>query len=264
VSGWILAIEVSNPSAREPGRVGGPGREARPDADVGPAVALARLTEGGGIDDGSVVSESVGGGTRHADDLMPAVERCCARAGVRRREIARVAVSAGPGGYTALRTSCAAAAVLAELLQARAVPVPTALVAAAALGAADGVCVVCLASKGERAHVSVVDPARGVVDRVVRTLGVVDAAGLVRAAEEHGARTLVGDGFVPSSFREGARRVGLAERDLALRASACARLGAGLAGLEDAAMLVPVYAREPDAVTQWRALGRLPVEGGGV
>lgn len=64
-------------------------------------------------------------GTRHARNLMPAVDEVVERAGLRKAEIDAVAVSEGPGSFTGLRVGIACAKTLAWALDWRAVGVPT-------------------------------------------------------------------------------------------------------------------------------------------
>src|SRR5262249_3389104 len=105
----VLAIEASNPS-------------------VGAGVAIGRRRWGGGVE---VLGVSpVRQGNREEDDLMPAVDRVCRGAGVAPREIGVVAVSVGPGGYTAVRVAAAAGKMIAEGVAARCIAVPTTMVAA--------------------------------------------------------------------------------------------------------------------------------------
>ncbi|PKN46670.1 MAG: tRNA (adenosine(37)-N6)-threonylcarbamoyltransferase complex dimerization subunit type 1 TsaB [Deltaproteobacteria bacterium HGW-Deltaproteobacteria-17] len=60
------------------------------------------------------------------DDLMPAIDRLCARAGVEPAQLGRIAVSVGPGGFTGLRIACAVAKSIAEATGAKLVGVPAA------------------------------------------------------------------------------------------------------------------------------------------
>lgn len=220
---YILGIETSNPSA------GGAG------------VALARFVSG--AIDGPVEVELLAETTRHSDDLMPAIERVCARAGVAPASIARIAVSIGPGGYTGLRMAVTTAKVLAEALGAEVVGVATAKVAACALGPDDRPALVCLASKGASAWGAVIE-----TDGGVRPVGIVGADDLGSL----GVRAVVGDAHLAREIDERAAALGLRRETVRLDPAACARLGAGMSPCDPAA-LEPIYAREPDAVTQWRA-----------
>ena len=65
-------------------------------------------------------------------DFMPAIDRLVQRMGVTPGDLCVVMISIGPGGFTGLRISVAAAKMLGEVLGARLVPVPTAAVVAVA------------------------------------------------------------------------------------------------------------------------------------
>jgi tRNA threonylcarbamoyl adenosine modification protein YeaZ len=174
--GHTLAIEISNPASGPRGEmpVAGSGEPVL----AGPGVGLAQM-------DGSSVRiigiELLSAGLRHDDDLMPAIDRLCRRAGVGPRQLGRIAVSIGPGGYTSLRIAVATAKMLCEATGAEAVPVASA--PAAALLAGEGVLagsrlssqrdalhmllasrhpatLVCLASKGETAWCELLPPPR--------------------------------------------------------------------------------------------------------
>lgn len=218
---WILAIETSNPGA-------GP---------TGVAVAKRIGTGWGGL--GPILLEGVAEGGRRGDDLMSAIDRLCSRAGARAGEIGRIGVSVGPGGYTGLRVAVTVSRTLAWACGAEVVGVPTALVAREALAAEDLPALVMLASKGDAASGWVVDAGGA------RCIGVVGPDQL----DGHGVRCIVGDTHLPESVRRRAGALSLPVRALSLDAAACLRLAAAMPPGEAA----PIYAREPDAVTQWRA-----------
>jgi tRNA threonylcarbamoyl adenosine modification protein YeaZ len=223
-----LAIETSNPSA------GGAGR-----ASAG--VALGRVADGSAEVD---ATEWLGVEDRHSDDLMPAIDRLCANAGVRPGQIGLVAVSVGPGAYTALRIAVATAKVLAEITGARCVAVPTALALARRGPAGRGV--VCLASKHGSTHATEIDAASPLGEgRVIHADALPELAA-------RGGRWLMGDAFLPGPIRDEAARLGLAVVEPAFDPAEVLRAAAGLPAIP-ADALAERYAREPDAVTQWRA-----------
>lgn len=214
LEGLTLALEVSNPGAGAGG------------------VALGRA-------DGTLLAEEpVAGPSRERDDLVCAMERACAAAGVSAADVRTVAVSLGPGGYTSVRTAYAAAAAVALARGAALVGVPTWRVAAFGVRRP---CVVCLASKGETCHATLID---GDAERV---LGVVDA----KVVGAHTAACLVADEHLPRAFRERAHEHDIPIEVMALRASSVLALVAAGDGIEGPGG--PIYPREPDAVTQWRA-----------
>jgi tRNA threonylcarbamoyladenosine biosynthesis protein TsaB len=233
-----LAIETSNPSAQAvaPGERGGPG------------VALGVVR--GRWDVEAIAVEPLAPTARHDDDLMPAIDRLFARAGADPAAVRRVAVSVGPGGYTALRVAVAAGKMIAEAAGGTCIAVPTALCLAlrapADLPEPIGVL---LASKADTAWCCVLGPgwrddpgaaARG------RVIGAADVQGL-------GAASLIGDRFVPESIRARASELGVAIVEPRYDPAACLEAASALEAI-DPALLVPIYPREPDAVTLWRKL----------
>ncbi len=222
-----LGIEMSNPSARGAGGA------------VSHSVALwdAQGTLLG--------SAPLPDSQRGSDAVMHAVSGLAGSCGVRPAQVARVIVSTGPGGYTALRIATTSAKVLADTLGAELVGVPAARVASEAIGSGDVPALIVLATKKGRGHVSVL---RG--DGSIEEVGVVGPAALGGC----GARTLHADQHLPDVFRAFADAAGIAVRPIELDARALLSASAGIAPV-DPLRLAPLYAREPDAVTQWRARG---------
>ena len=229
-----LSIETSNPSA----------------VPVGGAVAIIRGEPGSGS--GAVLGvEPVGAPSRHEDSLTPTIDRLCRRLEVRARDLERVVVSVGPGGYTSLRIAVTTAKAIAEATGAALIGVPTALgllrgVAPQVRGAEP--VAVCLAWKREDVWVQTFAPgcvepeSRGRTISLERfdTLGAHHLVFERRLRETLLERGLLGEArswsepvFDPVSVHE-------------------ASLGLGAV---DPAQLVPLYPREPEAVTKWRARG---------
>jgi tRNA threonylcarbamoyl adenosine modification protein YeaZ len=217
-----LAIETSNPSA------GG----------CSVAIGDARQLLG---------EEPVREATRDADDLMPAIDRLTRRLGIKPADIGRVAVSVGPGGYTAVRTAVATAKMIAEAAGARCVAVPTALVAAVHAARAPGTFAVCLASKGESTHATVFSR-----DASVGPMGHMRPRGPIAASDVAtlGVSRLVADRFLPPTIAAAAATAGITVEPLRLSAAACYEASLALPEI-DPVELLPLYPREPDAVTQW-------------
>jgi len=218
-----LAIETSNPSAYP--------------AEVGV----------GAIGGGAAFVERLSPARRHDDDLMPAIDRVCRAAGVRPADLGAAVVSIGPGGYTGLRIAVTTARFIAEATGAACIGVPTAEVAACAAARDGRPFAVALASKGEHAFVTPFD-----------SQGRPTAAGRVLDAEGVGVLglpRLIGDGFLPESMREMASASGISVEPLVLGASCLLRTAAGRESV-DPSRLLPIYAREPEAVRLWRARGR--------
>jgi tRNA A37 threonylcarbamoyladenosine modification protein TsaB len=226
-----LVIEVSNPGA----------------GDRCAFVALA--TPAGGLIDHEPLSPLAGG----RDDLHPAIERLCARANVSPERVSRVAVSVGPGGYTSLRVAVAAAVMIAEVTGAELVALPTAAVVSRSVKA-DPVNTdpvprpfgVALASKGDACHVTRFDAETNA--ETMTGLGVVRAEALAG----HGLRALVADRHLPEPIRVEAGRLGIVVYAVRFDPQAACSLAAELPAIS-ADELAVRYAREPDAVTQWRA-----------
>lgn len=218
----VLAIETSNPSSGNAG------------------VCVARV--GPGTVD--VLAEAeLEAGVRGSDGVMLAVDAACGSAGITPAEIDEIALSIGPGGYTALRIAATTAKTLALACDALIVPVPVWAVAAEGVQAPQRPALIALAGKGDAAHLTRID-----ADGRGEVLGVVTAAALGEGI----ARTIVGDGHVPAVIVERCASLGITRIPIVLRASACVSASAwfepvGIDAVE------PDYAREPDAVTQWRA-----------
>jgi len=197
-----------------------------------------------------VVVEPVRTGDRTVEDLLPAIDRACARAGVQPHELRAVLLNAGPGGFTGLRVAHAAAQAMAVATGVRVVQVGaaecarTASTLAGELDAAEGAWV-CLASKGEETWVAFVD---GGGQRSGRSMRSNDWA-------PGDCRTLIADEHLPAEWRARAAELGL--RVLPLRVAADAVMQAGLGPLAagdctPSEALVPVYPREAEAVRLWR------------
>lgn len=225
----MLAIETSNPSSWTP---------AQP---VMPGVALGRRTERGV----EVLSVQACDPRSRDDELMLAIDRAFATGGAERSELGTIAVSVGPGGFTAVRIAVTVAKMLAEATGAAVVPVPSACVAAMAVGG-EGPFAVVLASKGADAYVtrfeSADDAVRGGLGRIM-TAEELDGLGL---------RTLVADGFLPAAMSAWAGGAGVQVEPLVLDPRRCLEL-ASLAEADPLA-LSPIYPRIPEAVRKWREL----------
>lgn len=222
-----LGIEMSNPSA------GADGAAA--------AHAVAMWDAGGALLGSAPLAES----RRGADSVLHAVSELARACSVTPGDIGRIVVSVGPGGYTALRIATTSAKVLADTLGAELIAVPTARVASVGVTATLRPALIVLASKKERGHATLLGS-----DGSLRALGVVGA----EALGEHGARAVVADRHLPGSFRERAVVLGIEVAPIRLDARDLLAASDGLEAV-DPLRLAPEYAREPDAVTQWRARG---------
>jgi tRNA threonylcarbamoyl adenosine modification protein YeaZ len=269
-----LAIEISNPSSGPRGRID----PAEPAFVAGPGVAIGIFEDHGELLGAEPLSET----SRHDDDLMPAIDRPCRRCSAGPRDLTHIAVSVGPGGYTSLRIAIATAKMLAEGTGAKVIAVPSPAVAAWTI-AIRTPALVCIASKGETAWGELLPPmgdsawwqgrgaaaAAGMIppgamaemtacSRQGRSwLGARTPLGIIgaEAVEALAPVLVIADRFLSQAMREAARRIGAEVVEPVFAAESVLRIAEALDPVDPLA-LAPIYPREPDAVTQWRRLGR--------
>ncbi len=188
------------------------------------------------------------------DTLMPAIDQAFREAGLAPRDLGLVAVSVGPGGFTAVRIAVTAARMIAQVTGAIVVAVPSACVAAASAPAGEGAFAVALASKGSDAHVTRFD--RSVDVSRARPGAIMEAADL----EGLHIRMLIADAFLPEPMRAWANRANVPVVPPVFDPRACLRVAMELPAT-DAVSLVPAYPREPEAVRKWRELHPKPPGG---
>jgi tRNA threonylcarbamoyladenosine biosynthesis protein TsaB len=189
--------------------------------------------------------------SRHDDDLMGAVDRVVARAGLRPVDLEAVAVSIGPGGFTGLRIAVSCAKMLAEILGSRLVAVPSAIVVA---GSHDGPGPVLVALAAKRDAVWVTRLRR---DPDAVAWAIDGAPGLVEAdrLDPAGLEVVLADEHLPAAARERCRRAGVPVLEPRFSARACLAAADALLARGDAIdplLIEPLYARPPEAVTLWR------------
>ncbi len=233
-----LAIEVSNPTSG-------------PDASQ---VGLGLIGE----DQCDVLGvESVEPGSRQRDDLLPACERLLRAHGKSPADLESIAVDVGPGGFTGLRVAVAAAATVAEALGLGIIAVESTRVAAVDAAARPGAFVVALASKKQSAWAEVFGadgcPMAPVGGRVL-SAEEFEALDLTQAESGPPVR-LIADGFLPPAWEASAKRRGWLIEPLRLSARSLLMAAAKVppAATTKPEALRPIYAREPEAVTLWRA-----------
>lgn len=230
-----LAIESSNPSAPSAGARGGPG------------IALGDATTTLGV-------ELLAPTDRSDDDLMPAIDRLMRRLSLAPRDLrgGAVAVSIGPGGYTALRVAVATAKMICEATGAACIAIPTAnIIARRALSpsgagaplASTQPFAVALASKGDSTHITTFD-SRGRATAPGRLITADDVAAL-------SAKMILSDNFLPAPIRDAARQAHIEILPPHFDPAACLEESRETSPI-DAVSLAPLYPREPEAVTQWR------------
>lgn len=237
-----LAIENSNPSAATPAHA--------------PGVVLAR--------DGLVLASrpiqpaelDPTDPQMRDDGVMPAIDAVVRDAGLAPAALRAglILFSAGPGGFTALRIACACARMIAQALGCQTLSVPSALVAAQGQTRPRAVA---LASKHDSAWITVFEGPEAHAPHVPDSR-LMTAAEIPSIAH---VGTLAADPFLPEPIRAAALAAGMTIEPLELSAEKLLR--AGLAELASGRMqpagaegLRPIYAREPEAITKWRALGR--------
>lgn len=221
-----LVIEASNPGAGTEGS---------------PASFVALGTPGGELLGATWLSPTRAGG----EALHPAIAALCDQHLVVPSQLCRIAISVGPGGYTGLRVAVAAAVMLAEAVDAELVELATPeLVAASAEGSEVAHPLgIALASKHDACHLSCQH-----ADLSIEDLGMVRADDLAEAQ----LHTLLADRHLPESIRARAQELGVTLLPIRFDPAAACRLAARATPIEPGDCRVR-YAREPDAVTQWRA-----------
>lgn len=230
--------------------------------------SVALSSSGGRNGEGAIDSEPVGP-AGVGEDLVPAIDRLLHRHGLAPRTIGAVVVSTGPGGFTGLRVSLAVAKTLAMTTGAALVGVPTAVIAA---GGAEGLSIevrslcVLLAIKraggGASAWVEKFSRSAGSAQwhsdgpaRVRPISGSADSnpPDLLQPAE---ADCFILDLEAAPEWTASCAAAGRPCHGLGLSAAECLRVGQQR--LVDGRTvappeLLPIYAREPEAVTLWKA-----------
>jgi tRNA threonylcarbamoyladenosine biosynthesis protein TsaB len=184
---------------------------------------------------------------QHASRLLPLLEQALNEAGTDWRDVERIAVGVGPGGFTGLRIGIATARALA---QAHGLPlVPVGSLAALAGGTEGPVAAVLDARRGE-VFAAVYDDGRELL--APAALAPDDLAERLSKLEPR--VQAVGDGAV--RFRQELERAGVAvpeDGSAAHRISAAPLCRLGAAGEPaERDRLLPDYRREPDAKPQQR------------
>lgn len=225
----FLAIETSNPSAVSPGQPGGPG------------VLLARVLDAS-IE--PLALELLDPQAPHDANLIPAIDRLFSHARVRPRDLAAIAVSVGPGGFTAIRVAVTTAKFIAEATGARCYPVPSASVVAARATNHSQPFAVALASKDDSTFLT-----RFCADRTP-----LDQGTLITAHDfPTDLKLLIADRFLPAPIRDRAQALAIPVVPPRFDPLACLEAARSLQPVEPP-FLLPMYPREPEAVTKWRAL----------
>jgi tRNA threonylcarbamoyladenosine biosynthesis protein TsaB len=203
--------------------------------------------------DSSVQSETLSPKKRHDDDLLPAIDRLFQRCRLTPRDLAgesgsAVVVSIGPGGFTGLRIAVATAKMFAESLGTKIIAAPSAVVAAESM-IGRGPILVALASKNDTFWCARLErPGHGW--EIAGAPGIVDA----RTMPLDDIRSVIADEFFPGDARGRCARAGIPVVEPVFDARACLMVGMRMLGrgeTTDPLHLLPLYPRQPEAVTIW-------------
>ena len=204
------------------------------------------------------------GQSAHGDEVFfTELDALLLEAGVAKEEIGVGAVAVGPGSFTGLRVSIAAAKGIATALGLRVLAVPSAFVEAQSLRAAKGTqaSIVALASKQGSAWFTacvyrdgrwsaLVEGSAGGVETLDRCATALKATGcslpIALIHDEHLDATLLSAATRMSLVSEPARADGIALLSVA-------REFLDADESLDPMQLLPIYPREPEAVTIWNA-----------
>ena len=230
--------------------------------DDGILLAIETSQREGGValrlSDGSILEHSFACGTRGEDNLLPSIDALFTRANRTPGDLSTVAVSVGPGGFTGLRIATSTAKGLAEGTGCQLVSVPSAMVAAeSTLSFEDQVCpvVVLAAVKSTTCWLSRLERMESGWNESDRSgLHVIDPPdeSVLELCKD---AIVLADRFLPDELS-----VMLSESHRILEprwsAAACARIGHLLSKecrYTDPLAMEPLYPREPEAVSLWKA-----------
>lgn len=210
-----------------------------------------------GRGDEILTSRSLPEQVRHRVDLLPTIDGVCRERAVKPGDIGEVYVSVGPGSFTGLRIAIATAKMLARAVSVRLVAVPT-VEAVAKNIPLDRVeaqsLAVCLNMKKQSVYTGLfgrgsegwvlTEPARvTTIDEMI--------------SQHTGTLAILGDPLPGFESRAG---LTVLDKTLAQPTSEQAwcvgRAMAKRGEFVDEPNLLPIYAREPEAVTLWEALKR--------
>ena len=210
------------------------------------------------LPDGSIIEHAFPCGSRGEDNLLPTIDMLFTRSGVAPCDLGVVVVSVGPGGFTGLRIATSTAKGLAEGTGCRLVSIPSAMVAAETTVSVDGVhppVVVLGAAKSTTCWLSRLDRSGDDWLESGRSgLHVIDPpeSSVIELCE---GAVVLADQFLPDDLAgklRGVREI----MEPRWSATACARIGERFASsgrFIDPLEMEPLYPREPEAVSLWKA-----------
>lgn len=243
-STFTLAIEASNPSMWP----------ALPDGTlIAGEVALGEVTAEGST---LLGAEAITQQSPRDDALAPAIDRLLKRQSVRPAQLGRIAVSGGPGGFTSVRLALITAKTIAETIGAGVVVIPTAEAIARSACRAhgiDGPLAVLLSGKRDTAWSALYQPAPWQAPHWPAPLaeGVFDPEGFAQLPGAETMTALIADQHAPEGFTRWAESSGVPVVPPTCSAEMVLAATPGRAALDPADAL-PIYPREPEAVTKWR------------
>lgn len=254
-----LGIETSNPSSARPTQ--------KSETTLG--VAVARCDE---LDSNTnqprwtqLHTEPLRVDNPQHDDLASCIDRCVRAANLMPRQLNAICVSIGPGGFTSVRVAVVTTKMICEATGAACIGVPSAdvvihaiaqntntspqSIAAASRPDVRATTAIALASKGDNTFITLFDNKK----MPIRDGFLCDASKLRNLYERDDARTLIADHFLPAAIREQATALGMQIVPPTYSPFACIHAAAHRQPV-DPAQLLPLYPREPEAVTKWRLL----------
>lgn len=204
-----------------------------------------------GINDRFVETTELPRKKRHNLELMPAVATLCDKHQLKPADIGELYISLGPGSFTGLRIAIATAKMLALSNPAlKLVGVPTIEVLAEQYKDAAEHVAVCMNIKRGTMYAGVYRAGRAVLEPALRS-----AEDLLADAP----RPLAVVSEVETGIEPGEGVTIMGPESIEADAAVTWRLGRAYAGegrFTDPADLLPLYIREPEAVTLWKELGR--------
>lgn len=189
---------------------------------------------------------------RHDNDLMPAISRLFAEAKLKPESLDIACLSAGPGSFTGLRIAVSTVKMLAYTLKCKVIAVPSALVATETIVTSKQI-IVALASKRDAfwsTRLSRDDTGNWQIDGTPHS-----TAGDDLDLSE--VNLIVADKFLPESFRSRIKdkdiEIVAPVFDAGMCLNVAIRQFAKKRQVSDPDTLLPIYAREPEAVSIWQA-----------
>ena len=207
----------------------------------------------------AVLESSFPCGSREQDGLLPAIDEVLAQADCSPGDLSVVAVSIGPGSFTGLRIATSTAKALALGIGCRLIGVPSAWGVAAQWyrdTEDDGPVLVASAAKGTDCWLTRLERSEaGLCETESTGLHRIDhpSADVRRMSE---GAVLLADDFIPSNFIKSCKELIRECRPPHHSAHGCLLAARQLEEADcfsAAASLEPIYPREPEAVTLWRA-----------